>query len=92
MPENLLKTKDYASFLTEIKQDIYNSRIRAALSVNKELILLYWRIGHEILKKKKEQGWGSEVIKLLSQDLKHEFPDIKGFGERNLVYSAFFIF
>ncbi len=90
MTQNLLETKDYVSFLTEIKQDIHNSRIRAALSVNKELILLYWRIGHEILKRKKDLGWGSEVIKLLSEDLKREFPDIKGFGERNLVYMQTF--
>jgi predicted nuclease of restriction endonuclease-like (RecB) superfamily len=90
MTQNLLETKDYVSFLTKIKQDIHNSRIRAVLSVNKELILLYWRIGHEILKRKKDLGWGSEVIKLLSEDLKREFPDIKGFGERNLVYMQTF--
>jgi len=90
MTSTLLETKDYVSFLTTIKQDIHNARIRAALSVNKELILLYWRIGHEILQRKRDLGWGSDVVKLLSQDLKREFPDIKGFGERNLVYMQTF--
>lgn len=86
----LLNTKDYIVFLNDIKKDIQTSRVRAALSVNKELILLYWRIGSEIIKRKKELGWGSEVVKVLSQDLKHEFPGIKGFGDRNLVYMQTF--
>lgn len=90
MSSNLLDSKDYLAFFNEIKKDIQTSRIKAALAVNKELILLYWRIGHEILKRKKEQDWGSEVIKVLSQDLKHAFPEMKGFGERNLVYMQTF--
>ena len=87
---DIINSKDYISFLNDIKKDIQTSRVRAALSINKELILLYWRIGNEILKRKKEQSWGSEIVKLLSQDLKHGFPDIKGFGERNLVYMQTF--
>ena len=86
----IIDSKDYLTFLNDIKQDIQNSRVKAALSINKELILLYWRIGKEVLQRKKEQGWGSEVVKALSQDLKHEYPDIKGFGERNLVYMQTF--
>ena len=72
----IMHSKDYLTFLNNIKQDIQTSRIKAALSINKELILLYWRIGKEVLQRKKEQGWGSEVVKALSQDLKHEYPDI----------------
>ncbi|MDQ5884162.1 MAG: hypothetical protein QG556_501 [Pseudomonadota bacterium] len=87
---DIMNSKDYMTFLNGIKKDIQTSRVRAALAVNQELILLYWRIGNEILKRKKEQGWGSEVIKILSQDLKHEFPQMKGFGERNLVYMQTF--
>lgn len=87
---NILNTKDYITFLNDIKMDIQSSRVRAALSVNRELILLYWRIGNEILKRKKEQGWGSDVVKQLSLDLKHTFPEMKGFGERNLVYMQTF--
>src|SRR4051812_6410735 len=36
----------YPAFLAELKQRIRNARLRAALSVNRELILLYWGIGH----------------------------------------------
>ena len=90
MSTDLISTTGYLSFLSNIKQDIQTSRIRASLSVNKELILLYWRIGHEILRRKKEQGWGSFVIKQLAQDLKLEFPEMRGFGERNLIYMQTF--
>jgi predicted nuclease of restriction endonuclease-like (RecB) superfamily len=87
---DIINSKDYTNFLNSIKQDIQTSRVKAALAVNKELTLLYWRIGQGIIKRKQDLGWGSEVIKVLSQDLKHEFPDIKGFSERNLVYMQTF--
>lgn len=83
-------TKDYMLMFNDIKKDIQTSRVRAALSINKELTMLYWRIGKEILKRKKDLGWGSEVVKNLSQDLKHTFPDMKGFSARNLVYMQTF--
>jgi predicted nuclease of restriction endonuclease-like (RecB) superfamily len=86
----IINSKDYMSFLSDLKKDIQTSRVRAALSVNRELILLYWRIGTEIVRRKKELGWGTEVIKTLAQDLKHAFPEMKGFGERNLVYMQTF--
>ncbi len=90
MSSNVLDSKDYLAFFNEIKKDIQTSRVKALLAVNKELLLLYWRIGNEILKRKREQGWGSEVVKALAQDLKHTFPEMKGFGERNLVYMQTF--
>jgi predicted nuclease of restriction endonuclease-like (RecB) superfamily len=90
MTTDVTNSKDYLSFLNDIKKDIQTSRVRAALSVNRELILLYWRIGNEIIKRKQELGWGSEVVKQLSLDLKHSFPEMKGFGARNLVYMQTF--
>jgi predicted nuclease of restriction endonuclease-like (RecB) superfamily len=90
MAMDVINSKDYLSFLSDIKKDIQTSRVKAALSVNKELILLYWRIGNEIIRRKQELGWGSEVVKQLSLDLKHSFPEMKGFGERNLVYMQTF--
>ncbi|CAO5682484.1 MAG: hypothetical protein HEEMFOPI_01698 [Holosporales bacterium] len=82
----LLNTKDYITFLNDIKKDIQTSRVRAALSVNKELILLYWRIGNSILAKQKEQGWGAKVVEQLSFDLKQAFPEMTGFSKQNLFY------
>jgi len=48
--------------------------------------LLYWNIGNIILKNQEVEGWGSKIIENLSKDIKSEFPDLKGFSERNLKY------
>jgi len=77
---------DYADFLKELKIRINSSQLRASLSVNRELILLYWDTGRSILERQSSQGWGSKIIDRISSDLKNEFPDIKGFSPRNLKY------
>ena len=89
----LQKNNDYKIWLTELKTKIKNSQIKASLSVNKELILLYWDIGKMITEKQEKAKWGSGFIKQLAKDLKADFPDVKGFSERNL-YSArqFYLF
>ena len=83
-------TKDYQSFIEDIKTRIVSSRYQAARAVNKELILLYHHIGTQILEKQKTQGWGSKVIEHLSKDLKSAFPEMKGFSTRNLNYMRLF--
>lgn len=50
--------KNYAALLEELKQRIRSSRLRAALSVNRELIVLYWSIGRDILARQRAEGWG----------------------------------
>jgi hypothetical protein len=42
---NEILTSEYKEFLTEIKNKINSSRLRAALSVNYEVIFLYLYIG-----------------------------------------------
>jgi predicted nuclease of restriction endonuclease-like (RecB) superfamily len=79
-------TGDYQQFLQNLKQRICNAQLRAALSVNQELVLLYWQIGREILTKQQQQGWGAKVIDRLSSDLRSAFPEMKGFSSRNLKY------
>ena len=76
----------YLDFLEDLKDRISSSRYKAALSVNKELILLHHHIGSQILKSQGQHGWEAKVINQLSQDLKSEFPEMKGFSTRNLKY------
>lgn len=85
MSKNLIG-KEYNEFLSDLKQRVASSRYRAALSVNKELILLYHHIGTQILESQAQQGWGAKVIEQLSKDLRSEFPEMKGFSTRNLKY------
>ena len=81
---------DYEQFLHGLKDRIRQAQVRSALAVNRELVLLYWQIGREILQRQAKQRWGSKVIERLAQDLRSEFPDIKGFSPRNLHYMRAF--
>jgi len=76
----------YPEFIVSLKQRIRSAQVKAALSVNRELVLLSRQIGSDILTRQKREGWGSKVIDRLSSDLIHEFPEMKGFSVRNLKY------
>jgi predicted nuclease of restriction endonuclease-like (RecB) superfamily len=80
----------YAELLESLKARIREAQVRAALSVNRELVLLYWHIGREILQRQEREGWGAKVIDRLARDLRREFPDMKGFSPRNLKYMRAF--
>lgn len=80
----------YEDFLRELKERIRNAQVRAALAVNRELVLLYWQIGWEILSQQQQQGWGAKVINQLAKDLKKAFPEMKGFSRTNLLYMRAF--
>jgi len=80
----------YAVFLKELKQRIRESQVRASVSVNRELVLLYWRIGRDILVRQDRENWGAKVIDRLAADLKKAFPEMKGFSPRNLKYMRAF--
>lgn len=76
----------YADFLGDLKNRIAGERIRVVLSASVEMVLLYWDIGHSILDRQEEEGWGAKVIDRLSRDLKAAFPDMSGLSARNLKY------
>lgn len=82
--------KTYIELLTELKKKIRQAQHRVALSVNTEMLVLYWSMGNDISTKIKEAGWGAKVIDSLSKDLRSEFPDSKGFSVRNLKYMRAF--
>ncbi|MEM6836651.1 MAG: PDDEXK nuclease domain-containing protein [Cyanobacteria bacterium P01_C01_bin.120] len=84
------QSPEYEELLTQLKDRIRQSQVRAALSVNRELVVLYWQIGREILQRQTEQGWGSKVVDRLAKDLRQEFPEMKGFSPRNLHYMRAF--
>ncbi|MGK2861134.1 MAG: PDDEXK nuclease domain-containing protein [Chitinophagaceae bacterium] len=78
--------KVYHQWLQQLKERIRSSQIKAALRVNAELLSLYWDLGKEILNKEKNAGWGTGFLPTLSNDLKAEFPALKGFSLTNLKY------
>ena len=74
----------YLQTLFELKTKIQTSQIKAAMSVNTQMIFLYWEIGKTILDRQVMAGWGSKIVDTLSKDLSKSFPDMKGFSPRNL--------
>jgi predicted nuclease of restriction endonuclease-like (RecB) superfamily len=76
----------YKTFLSDLKSHIEQSRLKAVLSVNKQMIQLYWEIGRYILEQQAKEGWGTKVIDRLAKDLRVSFPDMKGLSARNLKY------
>jgi predicted nuclease of restriction endonuclease-like (RecB) superfamily len=85
-----LAPEGYANWLGEVKSRIHNAQQRAALAVNRELVLLYWEIGRDILQRQAGQGWGAKVIERLAHDLKTAFPEMRGFSRANLMYMRSF--
>jgi predicted nuclease of restriction endonuclease-like (RecB) superfamily len=81
MPDFL---EDYDAFLRDLKARIQSTQIKAVLSVNREMILLYWEIGGQIIERQEHASWGSALLDRLSQDLQSSFPGIAGFSRRNL--------
>jgi len=87
LAENLSTMPEgYQSFITGLKEQIKRERLKAILSANSAMILMYWNIGKSIIEQQNKEGWGSKVIDRMSYDLKEEFPDLAGFSPRNLKY------
>lgn len=74
----------YVELLSEIRGEVRHARLRAARSVNAEMIAAYWRIGKLILERQAREGWGAKVIGQLAIDLKDE--GARGFSAGNLQY------
>ena len=81
----LMNQSEYLQMISSIKHEIKNAQYRAVLGANRELILLYWRIGQII---NAHKTWGSKFIENLAADIKLEFPDATGYSVRNLNYMA----
>jgi DUF1016 N-terminal domain len=62
MSESLVKTNAYKTFIQEIKQRIQSAQIKAAVSVNQELLRLYWDLAERIVTKQQEAAWGDRFF------------------------------
>lgn len=74
----------YEEFFSDLKTRIRSAQIKAALSVNREMIAVYWEIGKGIVERQEKAGWGDAVVERLAGDLRHEFPEMKGFSRSNI--------
>ena len=76
--------KHYADLVNTIKARIRQAQIKASLSANAEMILMYWDIGRMIHERQQKKGWGAGVIPRLAKDIRNDMPEVKGFSERNI--------
>ena len=81
----LINDNHYLTVIENIKAQIENSRHKAALKVNQELILLYYNIGKIINENK---SWGNKFIDTLAKDIKIMYPSSTGYSVRNLKYMS----
>lgn len=80
--------EDYKKWIFEIKSKIRSAQMKAVIAVNATLIEFYWDLGKMI--SEKQTVWGSNFLEKVSNDLKNEFPDAKGFSVTNLKYCRLF--
>lgn len=76
----------YTDLLGDLKNRVRAARTQAIRTVNTQLIGLYWSIGKTILERQEVEQWGSGVIGRLADDLRAEFPEMKGLSRSNLFY------
>jgi predicted nuclease of restriction endonuclease-like (RecB) superfamily len=77
---------DYRSVLDELKSQVRSARMQAQRRVNTELVQLYWSIGRTIDSRQVDGSWGTGVLQRIADDLRAEFPEMKGFSRSNLQY------
>lgn len=80
----------YKNLLNEIKSRLKKAQLRAAISVNHELIQFYWEVGKLILERMQQAKWGEKLFDLLADDLRQSFPNTEGFSKTNLKYMRLF--
>jgi predicted nuclease of restriction endonuclease-like (RecB) superfamily len=76
--------RGYAELLDGVKARIRAAQVRASLSVNRELIALFWNIGRLIAQRQRVEAWGASVVQRLADDLRQSFPGVAGFSSQNL--------
>lgn len=74
--------KEYARWIKELSERFRASQIKAAVSVNREMLRYYWSIGRDIVARDAENYYGSGFYKNLSEDLKAALPGVKGLSEK----------
>lgn len=76
--------EDYVAFLESLKSRVRQAQTKAMLSVNRELIQLYWDIGRQIAERQEREGWGRATVERLADDIQKAFPGMGGFSRTNV--------
>ncbi|MDR3184253.1 MAG: PDDEXK nuclease domain-containing protein [Prevotellaceae bacterium] len=80
----IMNVSDFSAWMSVLKAKIHAVRNKLIFSINTQILELYWEMGRDIAEKQEKSGWGSGFIDRIATELKHEFPEIKGFSRRNV--------
>lgn len=78
--------KDYLQWVQVLCMRYRQSQIKAATSVNREMLRFYWSVAQDIVRLKAESRWGDKFMKTLSRNLKEQLPEANCFSPTNLLY------
>ena len=76
--------QNYREAVKSIKEAILRSQYRAAASVNKEQLSLYYGIGRYVSENSRTGFWGKGAIEQISSLLQKELPGLRGFSTSNI--------
>ena len=74
----------------EVVDIILQHKSRASKVVNEELLLTAWHVGGYVSAKLKSEEWGSKVVTQLSEYIRSQHPDIKGYSRRSIYNMVMF--
>ena len=87
---NNIEKRSFEAFVSAIGSEIEQAQVRLISAANAQMLFHYWKMGNYILYHQNRQGWGGKVIKKLAQAIRFNYPEKKGYSERNLTYMCQF--
>ena len=81
---------DFDAFVHAVGSEIEQAQVRLITAANAQMLFHYWKMGNYILYHQNLQGWGSKIIKQLAKAIRFNYPEKKGYSERNLTYMCQF--
>ena len=88
--ESNIEKTNLDAFIHAVGSEIEQAQVRLVVAANAQMLFHYWKVGNYILYHQQQQGWGSKIIKQLAKAIRLNFPEKKGYSERNLTYMCQF--
>ena len=88
--ESNIEKTDLNAFIHAVGSEIEQAQVRLIAAANAQMLFHYWKVGNYILYHQQQHGWGSKIIKQLAKAIRFNYPEKKGYSERNLTYMCQF--
>ena len=88
--ESNIEKTDLNAFIHAVGSEIEQAQVRLIVAANAQMLFHYWKMGNYILYHQQLHGWGSKIIKQLAKAIRFNYPEKKGYSERNLTYMCQF--